>query len=122
MRRTLGILGGLALGSLAFSPSHDPFINFDDSDLVRIAIKSVSVYSRPTDKSSIVSTWFRDELLRVYEAVTADEPVRGRRRRVSPHHASFAMAPTPRFSPLRRVFAQPERRRARRMNARVTEM
>jgi lipoprotein-anchoring transpeptidase ErfK/SrfK len=74
-RRDFLKLGGLALGSLAFSPSHDPFINFDDSDLVRIAIKSVSVYSRPTDKSSIVSTWFRDELLRVYEAVTADEPV-----------------------------------------------
>ena len=29
----------------------------------------------PTDKSSIISTWYRDELLRVYEEVTADEPV-----------------------------------------------
>jgi hypothetical protein len=74
-RRDFLKLGGLGLSSLAFSPSFDSFINFDDSDLVRIAIKAVSVYSRPTDKSSIVSTWFRDELLRVYEEVTADEPV-----------------------------------------------
>src|SRR5512141_1489881 len=68
-------LGGLSLGSLAFSPPFTSSLDFDDSNLVRVATKSVSIYSRPTDKSSIVSTWFRDELLRVYEEVTADEPV-----------------------------------------------
>ena len=51
------------------------YLNFDDSNLVRVATSSVSVYSRASDKSSIVSTWYKDELLRVYEAVTADEPV-----------------------------------------------
>lgn len=74
-RRDFLKLGGLSLGSLAFSPSLKPHFDFDDSDLVRVATKSVSIYSRPSDKSSIVSTWYRDELLRVYEEVVADEPV-----------------------------------------------
>src|SRR5512138_159505 len=74
-RRDFLKLGGLSLGSLAFTPSLSTHMDFDDSDLVRVATKSVSIYSRPTDKSAIVSTWYRDELLRVYEEVTADEPV-----------------------------------------------
>jgi hypothetical protein len=73
-RREFLKLGGLSLGSLAFTPTLGNYFDFDDSDLVRVATKSVSIYSRATDKSSIVSTWFRDELLRVYEEVTADEP------------------------------------------------
>ena len=74
-RRDFLRLGGLSLGSLAFSPALQGFADFDDSFLVRVATNSVSVYSRPTDKSSIVSTWYRDELLHVYEEVTVDEPV-----------------------------------------------
>src|SRR5512141_2424894 len=74
-RRDFLKLGGLSLGSLAFSPPFTSSLDFDDSNLVRVATKSVSIYSRATDKSSIVSTWYRDELLRVYEEVTADEPV-----------------------------------------------
>lgn len=74
-RREFLKLGGLSIGSLAFTPSLKNHFNFDDSDLVRVATNSISIYSRPTDKSSIVSTWYRDELLRVYEEVTADEPV-----------------------------------------------
>jgi lipoprotein-anchoring transpeptidase ErfK/SrfK len=74
-RRDFFKLGGLSLGSLAFSPSLQNLIGFDDSFLVRVATNSVSVYNRPTDKSAIKSTWFRDELLHVYEEVTVDEPV-----------------------------------------------
>ena len=74
-RRDFLKLGGLSLGSLAFSPSLGEFFNFDDSDLVRVATNSVSIYSRPSDKSSIISTWYKDELLHVYEEVTADEPL-----------------------------------------------
>src|SRR5574339_945431 len=74
-RREFLKLGGLSLGTLAFSPTLRDFQSFDDSFLVRVATKSVSVYSRATDKSSIVSTWYRDELLHVYGEVTADEPV-----------------------------------------------
>lgn len=74
-RRDFLKLGGLSLGSLAFSPSLGSFFNFDDSNLVRVATDSISVYTRPSDKSSIVSTWYRDEILRIYEEVTADEPI-----------------------------------------------
>ena len=74
-RRDFLKLGGLSLGTLAFSPSLPGFTGFDDTALVRVATKSVSIYSRPSDKSSIVSTWLRDELLHVYEEVVADEPI-----------------------------------------------
>ena len=73
-RRDFLKLGGLSLGTLAFSPSLREPHSFDDSFVVRVATNSVSVYSRPSDKSSIISTWFRDELLHVYDEVTADEP------------------------------------------------
>jgi hypothetical protein len=73
-RRDFLKLGGFSLGALAFSSSSRDFDSFDDTELVRVATKSVSVYSRPTDKSSIVSTWYRDELLHIYGEVTVDEP------------------------------------------------
>ena len=74
-RRDFLKLGGLSLGTLAFSPSLQDLIGFDDSKLVRVATESVSVYSKPTDQSSIVSTWYRDELIHVYGEVIANEPV-----------------------------------------------
>jgi lipoprotein-anchoring transpeptidase ErfK/SrfK len=73
-RRNFIKLGGLSLGSLAFAPSLGSFIDFDDSHYVRVATNSVSVYTEPSDQSSIVSTWYRDELLHVYGEVKAQEP------------------------------------------------
>ena len=73
-RRDFLKLGGLGLGSLAFTPALTHQFNFDDSDLVRVATNSVSVYSKPDDQSRIVSTWFRDELVHVYGEVTAETP------------------------------------------------
>src|SRR5215510_14383720 len=73
-RREFLQLASLSLGTLAFSPVLAGFQTFNDSDLVRVATKSVSVYSRPTDKSAIVSTWYRDELLHIYQEVKVDEP------------------------------------------------
>jgi len=73
-RRDFLKLGGLSLGSLAFTPRLRNLFDFDDSSLVRVATDSVSVYSKPSDESSIVSTWFRDELVHVYEEVVADTP------------------------------------------------
>jgi lipoprotein-anchoring transpeptidase ErfK/SrfK len=73
-RRDFLKLGGLSLGAIALSPSLGTFIDFDDSRYVRVATNSVSVYSKPSDQSSIVSTWYRDELLHVYGEVTAEEP------------------------------------------------
>ena len=74
-RRDFLKLGGLSLGTLAFSPSLQDLTGFDDGNLVRVATESVSVYSKPNDKSSIVSTWYRDELLHVYGETVVDEPV-----------------------------------------------
>ena len=74
-RREFLKLGGLSLGSLAFSPSMRGLTSFDDSFLVRVATDSVSIYSRPSDTSSIVSTWYRDELLHVYDEVKVAEPM-----------------------------------------------
>jgi lipoprotein-anchoring transpeptidase ErfK/SrfK len=73
-RRDFLKLGGLSLGSLAFSPSLSKVTGFDDSNLVRVATNSVSVHSQPTDEARIVSTWYRDELLHVYGEVVADTP------------------------------------------------
>jgi len=74
-RRDFLKLGGLSLGSLAFTPSLNKLFDFDDSNLVRVATASVSVYSQPDDQSRIVSTWQRDELIHVYGEVTAAKPV-----------------------------------------------
>ena len=73
-RRDFLKLGGLSLGSLAFTSSLQNAMGFDDGRVVRVATKSVSVYSKPTDQSSIVSTWYRDELLHIYDEVTAEGP------------------------------------------------
>ena len=73
-RRNFLKLGGLSLGSLAFTPSLSKLADFDDSNLVRVATTSVSVYSRPDDQSRIVSTWMRDEMVHVYGEVTAATP------------------------------------------------
>ena len=78
-RRDFLKLGGLSAAGLAFSPLSSSFLtgldDFDDSNLVRVATKSVAVYSQPSDKSTITGSWFKDDLVHVYEEVTADEPI-----------------------------------------------
>ena len=61
-------MGGL------ISPALNAPLGFDDSNMVRVATESVSVYSKPDDESRIVSTWYRDELLHVYGEVRAEQP------------------------------------------------
>jgi len=73
-RRDFLKLGGLSLGSLAFTPSLSNSLGFDDSNLVRVATESISVHSQPNDESRIVSTWYRDELIHVYGEVSAETP------------------------------------------------
>jgi hypothetical protein len=73
-RRDFLKLSSLAMGGLAFSPFDLRPGSFDDSNLVRVTTNSVSVYSKPTDESKIVSTWYRDELVHVYGEVVAEEP------------------------------------------------
>lgn len=74
-RRDFLKLGGLTLGGLAFSPFLPGLTNFDDSFVVRIATAQMPVRKEPTDESRIELTWYRDELVHVYEEVTAQEPL-----------------------------------------------
>ncbi len=74
-RRDFLKLGGLALASLAFTPFLPEFTEFEDVDLVRVAYHSVSVYLEPDEKSRIVGTWNRDDLVHVYETVQAATPI-----------------------------------------------
>ncbi len=73
-RRDFLKLGGLALASLAFTPFLPEFTAFEDMDLVRVAKDPVSVYKEPSDKSQIVHTWERDNLVHVYETVQVETP------------------------------------------------
>jgi len=73
-RRDFFKLGAAALGSLAFSPFIPILGEFNDGEIVRVASKSVSVYSQPDDTSLIVSQHYRDEIVNVYEEVTARTP------------------------------------------------
>jgi len=73
-RRDFLKLSSLALGGMAFSPFAAGALNFDDSVIARVATKSVSVYSQPNDESQIRGTWYRDELIHIYDEVIADEP------------------------------------------------
>jgi len=74
-RRDFLKLGGLALASMAFTSFLPEFTEFEDIDLVRVSYHAVSVYKEPDDKSQIVGTWYRDDLVHVYDTVKAATPV-----------------------------------------------
>jgi len=74
-RRDFLKLGGLTLASLAFTSFLPEFTEFEDIDLVRVSYHSVSVYKKPDDKSQIVGTWVRDDLVHVYDTVKAATPI-----------------------------------------------
>ncbi len=73
-RRDFLKLGGLALGSLAFTPFLPGLTDFKDSFMVRIATKEMLVRVQPSDDSRIYQTWYRDDLVHVYEEVVSDTP------------------------------------------------
>ncbi len=74
-RRNFLKLAGLGLGSLAFRPYNGYSENADQNNLVRVAVRSVSVYSKPNDQSQILFQRFRDELVNVYyEVISEDGP------------------------------------------------
>ena len=73
-RRDFLKLGGISLFGLAFGRYAPDFTSFDDSNIVRIATDSVSIYNQPSDKGLITGTWFRDDLVHVYEEVVVEEP------------------------------------------------
>ena len=70
-------MGSLALNRFTPNLFASNLISFDDADVVRVATKSVSVYSTPSldPKNSIITqTWYRDDLVHIYETVTGDDP------------------------------------------------
>jgi hypothetical protein len=68
-RRDFLKIGGMALASMAFTSFLPEYTGFEDIDLVRVAKDPVSVYQEASDKSLIVHTWVRDNLIHVYESV-----------------------------------------------------
>jgi lipoprotein-anchoring transpeptidase ErfK/SrfK len=73
-RRDFLRIGGLSLGSLAFSPFLPGLTDFDDSMVVRIATAQMPVRKEPSDESRIELTWYRDDLVHVYGEYKAEEP------------------------------------------------
>jgi lipoprotein-anchoring transpeptidase ErfK/SrfK len=73
-RRDFLKLSGVTLGGLAFSPFMPGLTSFDDSFVVRIGTVEMPVRVEPNDKSRIYQTWYRDDLVHVYEQVVAEEP------------------------------------------------
>jgi lipoprotein-anchoring transpeptidase ErfK/SrfK len=79
-RRDFLKLGGLALGSLAFTQGFSRFkppfpyaSEQDQGNLVRVAIKQIDLHTRPDDTSTIVGNRFRDQLVQIYEEVIPPE-------------------------------------------------
>jgi lipoprotein-anchoring transpeptidase ErfK/SrfK len=73
-RRDFLKLGVASLGSLAFKRFLPNFGEFNDSEIVRVAAKSVSVYNQPDDTSLITGQHFRDEIVNIYQEVVAKTP------------------------------------------------
>jgi len=73
-RRDFLKLGGLALSSLALSRYSPRPGDYETGSLARVCIDSVSVHSRPNDTSRIVSQWYRDDLVNIYEEVDSGTP------------------------------------------------
>ena len=72
-RRDFLTLSALGMSSLAFRPYFGPVEDLDGGEIARVAVKSVSVYSRPSDKSRILYQRYRDELINIYETVVSDD-------------------------------------------------
>lgn len=71
-RRDFLKLVGLGMGSLAFRPFFNSEESLDGGEIARIAIRSVSVYSQPWDKSKILYQRYRDELVNIYYEVISE--------------------------------------------------
>lgn len=71
-RRDFLKLSALGLGSLAFRPLYGYGEDTDGGDIARVAIRSVSVYSKPDDKSTILYQRNRDELINIYDEIVSE--------------------------------------------------
>jgi|GEM_PF-5760061 hypothetical protein len=71
-RRKFLISSASWLGGLAFWPlkGFDPDV--DEGKIGRVTTKSISVYSKPSDKSKILYQRFRDELVNLYDEILSE--------------------------------------------------
>jgi hypothetical protein len=72
-RRDFLKYSALGLGSLAFRPFYGQGEDPDNGNIARVAIRSVSVYSKPSEKSKILYQRTRDELINIYEEVISPD-------------------------------------------------
>lgn len=72
-RRNFLKLSTIGLTSLAFRPNYTSGELADNDNLARVGTTSVSVYSQPDDKSSILFQRYRDEILNIYYEVISDK-------------------------------------------------
>lgn len=73
-RRDFLKLSLLTLGGLALRPIHTtlPYTALAGKDIARVAVKSISVYEKPDDKSKILFQRFRDDLVNIYYEEVSD--------------------------------------------------
>ena len=75
-RRDFLKIGGLSLGTLAFTPFVPRESDQDYGDLARVAISEVDVYAEPRDGAQIVGKRYRDQLVQIYyELEPEDAPL-----------------------------------------------
>jgi hypothetical protein len=74
-RREFLKLGGLSLGTMAFTPFVPREDVQDYGDIARVTIREVDVYGEPRDGAQIVGKRYRDQLVQIYyELEPADAP------------------------------------------------
>jgi hypothetical protein len=75
-RRDFLKIGGLSLGTLAFTPFVPRESDQDYGDIGRVTINEVDVYAEPRDGSQIVGKRYRDQLVHIYyELEPEDAPL-----------------------------------------------
>src|SRR5512133_3608957 len=72
-RRNFLLYSALGLGNLAFRPFNIWNPDADHGEVARVAIKQISVYSRPSDKSRILYQRYRDELVHIYDEIISED-------------------------------------------------
>ena len=65
-RRDFLKLGGLSLGTLAFSPFIPRGMDQDYGNIARVTIHEIDVHAEPRDESQIIGKRYRDQLVQIY--------------------------------------------------------
>ena len=75
-RRDFLKLGGLSLGTLAFTPFVPRESDQDYGHIARVAVSEVDVYGEPRDGAQIVGKRYRDQIVQIYyELEPPDAPI-----------------------------------------------